>query len=72
MLYNAYPRACRKLKTRQNRKPDSVQQEQVRVRRREGYAAAERRLQEKVHSICCVDENDVIGETVDIFVTRLS
>jgi len=49
-----------------------VQQEQVRVRRREGYAAAERRLQEKVHSICCVDENDVIGETVDMFIIRPS
>ena len=45
-----------------NRKPESVQQEQVRVRRREGYAAAERRLHQKAHAICCVDENDVIGE----------
>lgn len=49
---------------------ESVQQEQVRVRRREGYAAAERRLHDKAHSICCVDENDVIGTTI-MFSTTL-
>ena len=42
---------------------ESVVQEQVRVRRRQGYAAAEKRLTEKSTTVCVVDENEVIGES---------
>ena len=36
--------------------------EQIRVRRRQGYAAAERRIIEKTMDLCFVDESEVIGK----------
>lgn len=47
------------------KKPERVTRdvisEQVRVRRREGYAAAERRLANREVTLCFVDENEVVG-----------
>ena len=42
---------------------EGTQQQQVRVRRTHGYAAAERRLAQKSTTLCFVDENEVIGKS---------
>ena len=49
---------------KEKKKRETLQQEQVRVRRREGYVAAEKRLSQKVTTLCFVDENEVVGEWV--------
>ncbi|CAH1791914.1 unnamed protein product [Owenia fusiformis] len=36
--------------------------DQIRVRRQHGYAAAEKRLKQKTIDLCCVDKSDVIGD----------
>ena len=40
---------------------ESLQQEHVRIRRRQGYAAAEKRLSQKSATQCFVDESEIIG-----------
>ena len=40
----------------------SNQIEQIRVRRRYGYVAAEKRLHEKYKTICFINTNECIGE----------
>ena len=39
----------------------TYQQQQIRVRRRHGYAAAEKRLSQKSATLCVVDNTEVIG-----------
>lgn len=39
-----------------------VLQKQVRVRRRDGYVAAEKRQRNMSVELCCVERHDVIGE----------
>ncbi|KAJ8308906.1 hypothetical protein KUTeg_013780 [Tegillarca granosa] len=39
-----------------------VTQQQIRVRRKEGYAAAEKLMINKTMDLCCIQENDVIGD----------
>ncbi len=42
---------------------ESHLREHIRVRRREGYAAAEQRLASRATTLCYVDENEMIGKT---------
>lgn len=46
---------------------ENVTQENIRVRRKEGYAAAEKRLNTKTTDVCFVEEHDIIGEFFSIF-----
>ena len=40
---------------------DSVTSDHIRVRRKEGYVAAERRLQSRYTNLCCLEEGEVVG-----------
>ncbi|XP_067682167.1 uncharacterized protein [Haliotis asinina] len=41
---------------------ESVTSDQIRVRRKEGYAAAERRVMSRYVNLCCVEENEIVGD----------
>ena len=41
---------------------ESIQNEQIRTRRLEGYAAAEKRLSDKKKTLCFVNSNECVGE----------
>ncbi|XP_052275823.1 uncharacterized protein LOC127875051 isoform X2 [Dreissena polymorpha] len=42
--------------------PGGLTQQQIRVRRKEGYAAAERRFMNKTIDLCTIENNEVIGD----------
>ncbi|XP_071078833.1 uncharacterized protein [Haliotis cracherodii] len=41
---------------------ESVTSDHIRVRRKEGYAAAERRVMSRYVNVCCVEENEIVGD----------
>ena len=47
-----------------------VLQKQVRVRRRDGYVAAEKRHRNMSVELCCVERHDVIGKDTGIVWSR--
>ncbi|KAK3599652.1 hypothetical protein CHS0354_029115 [Potamilus streckersoni] len=44
------------------KKVTSFTQDQIRVRRKEGYAAAERRYMSRTVELCCVKEEEIVGD----------
>ena len=53
---------CRQNKENQDKKQSNgLLQQQIRVRRQEGYAAAERRQLSKTVDLCCVEGQEIQG-----------
>ena len=59
---------CRPVHKQENSKSrEALKQEHVRVRRQQGYAAAELRLKQKSIDVCFVDKKEIIGESVIVY-----
>jgi len=63
--------ACQREDVVSNKRPgSSLLNEQVRVRRHEGYLAAERRLGEKHKTVCVIGPGEIIGLFIGRLLTR--
>ena len=47
---------------KEERVKESIQRTQIRVRRKQGYAAAEKRLADQSVTVSCLDKNEVVGK----------
>lgn len=63
-LQNTYSCFSHNKENLTKKSPNGLTQHQIRVRRKEGYAAAERRFMSKSVDLCCVEGNEIQGSTV--------
>lgn len=41
-------------------------QHQIQIRRKEGYAAAEKRAMSRTVELCCIESNDIVGKSATV------